>query len=98
MATTGLLIGGMRTDMSDEKPQEVVIDVGSYFIDTSSSCTIGTFQAPRVESGSPDGYRLARKGNGTLILQGAYSWREGWSKSGHTWRDIPTVELGDEDE
>ncbi len=50
------------------------------------------FTAARVESGTPSAYRLARKPNGDLVLQGAYVWQEGFTKSGHEWRDVPTVE------
>jgi len=40
----------------------------------------------------PEQYRLAKKPDGTLVLQGAcYRWKDG--KLGHDWRDIPTVEL-----
>lgn len=54
--------------------------------------------ASRMESREPSSYRLARKPNGDVVLQGAYRWTEG-QMHGHTWRDIPTVELtetGDE--
>lgn len=44
----------------------------------------------RMESMTPSGYRLMRKLNGELVLQGVYSWQEG-SHHGHEWRDIPTV-------
>lgn len=54
--------------------------------------------ASRMESYTPTSYRLARKPNGDVVLQGAYGWTAG-QLHGHTWRDIPTVELtetGDE--
>lgn len=47
---------------------------------------------PRVEKTTPDAYRLAKKPDGTVVLQGAYMWQEG-RNYGHEWRDIPTVEL-----
>lgn len=48
----------------------------------------------RLERTMPDHYRLARKPNGELVLQGAYEWQQGY-RGGYTWRDIPTVELTD---
>ena len=52
---------------------------------------------PWIETGTvrigktiPDVYRLARKPDGELVLQGAYFWQEG-NINGHEWRDIPTV-------
>lgn len=47
----------------------------------------------RMEKTAPDAYRLAKKPDGTMVLQGAYMWQEGWNNYGHEWRDIPTVEL-----
>ncbi len=55
--------------------------------------TGSTIAAARTESTAPMGYRLAKKPDGTLILQGAYLWQEGWNNYGHEWRDIETVEL-----
>ena len=51
------------------------------------------FAPPRVEKG-PIGYRLGRR-NGELTLQGAYQWAQGL-EGGVEWRDVPTVELDDE--
>lgn len=48
--------------------------------------------AARVESGTPASYRLARKPDGELILQGAFQWSEGCN-NGIEWRDIPTLIL-----
>ena len=46
-------------------------------------------------SSNPLGYRLAKKPDGTLILQCAYQW---WTEkdSGIEWEEIPTVEVEDE--
>jgi hypothetical protein len=54
-----------------------------------AACIVPT----RIERGIPSLYRLARKPSGELVLQGAYEWQEDWSKHGHEWRDIPTVEV-----
>lgn len=43
----------------------------------------------RIESGSPVGYRLARKPDGDIVLQGAFQWSQGCD-GGIEWREIPT--------
>ena len=55
--------------------------------------SVGTIGPMRSENTDPSGYRLAKKPDGTLVLQGAYFWQEGWNTYGHEWRDIPTVDL-----
>jgi hypothetical protein len=69
---------------------------------TDGLCVTGTLTGPfttaitaptRTEKTTPDAYRLAKKHDGTLVLQGAYMWQEGWNTYGHEWRDIPTVDL-----
>ena len=50
-----------------------------------------TTVAAHVESTIPSGYRLMKKKDDTIVLQGAYHWSEGF-KDGHEWRDIPTIE------
>ena len=56
---------------------------------TTSALVYATVPA-RVEKGAPAGYRLVKKPNGEMVLQGMFCWYEG-SKHGHEWRDIPTV-------
>ena len=65
---------------------ESIIETGAGVIEVFSSETL------RTESMSPVGYRLARKPNGEVVLQGAYEWGQG-SYGGYEWRDIETVEL-----
>ena len=55
-----------------------------------SGFTIATSKAVRTESNTPIAYRLMKKRDGTLVLQGAYQWFEGFSMSGIEWRDITT--------
>lgn len=55
--------------------------------------TVGTISEARVESQTPAAYRLGKRQDGVLVLQGAYHWHEGLSKQGCEWRDIPTVDL-----
>lgn len=64
----------------------------SFFIDLSKTPSI----AHRSISLKAFDYRLANKSDGTLVLQGCYTWHEGLSKSGIEWRDLPTVSLDDE--
>ena len=52
----------------------------------------------RVESAFPNAFRMARYPDGSMTLQGAYSWSQG-DIGGIFWRDIPLVdvdELGNE--
>lgn len=46
----------------------------------------------RIEELRPLAYRLAKKPDGTLVLQGAFRWSEG-ECGGLEWREIPTIEL-----
>ena len=60
---------------------------------TTVPCLHGILVGPaRIEHGSPAEYRLAKKPDGTLTLQGAYYWEQG-DDYGHEWRDIETVEI-----
>lgn len=44
-----------------------------------------------VRDSAPTSYRLLRKLNGELVLQGGYLWREeGSGKAGFDWREIRT--------
>jgi hypothetical protein len=55
-------------------------------------CT-SNITAARVENLTPSAYRLKRSlTSGELVLQGCFTWQQGWSESGFDWRDIPTVE------
>ena len=46
----------------------------------------------RAESSTATRYRLGRKPDGELVLQGWYFWYEG-AKTGYEWRDIETVSV-----
>ena len=52
-----------------------------------------TIGAARVKNQTAVAYRLARKKDGSIILQGCFQWQEGWDKSGHDWEEIPIVDL-----
>lgn len=51
----------------------------------------------RTGSGTPSLYRLGRKRDGTLVLQGGFEWRDVVNHcitdAAYEWRDIETVEL-----
>lgn len=70
--------------------------IKSAVINMPTEFTTAIIAPARTESTAPNAYRLAKKANGELMLQGAYMWQEGWSNYGHEWRDIPTVELPEE--
>jgi hypothetical protein len=72
--------------MSDSDKREKVLT--AYGTPTFT----GILTPCRMESSTPAAYRLAKKPNGEVVLQGAYQWTDG-KMGGFTWRDIPTVEL-----
>lgn len=51
----------------------------------------GNTTSQRVENNIPVAYRLKRTKSGDIILQGLFTWMQGW-EGGAEWRDIPTVE------
>ena len=62
-------------------------------IAVSESCT-AALKAARVQKSIPDVYRLVTNedGNGRLVyvLQGYFTWTQGWSERGGEWRDLET--------
>jgi len=56
----------------------------------TATSTIDT--TTRVESTTPSCYRLGRKPDGTLVLQGLYFWHQGRT-TGYVWSDIETVDV-----
>lgn len=62
---------------------------------TDGISSLGYTTPRRVEDTLPSAYRLVKKTDSTLVLQGAYRWQEG-DDSGQEWRYIPTVEFADE--
>lgn len=54
--------------------------------------TVGTTASVLTISGAASAYRLARKANGDLVLQGRFDWieRGAQTNSGFDWRDIET--------
>lgn len=63
--------------------------INTYFLSVAETVPC------RTESNTPSTYRLAKKLDGTLVLQGGYRWTEGWSNHGITWKDLPTIELSE---
>ncbi len=81
-------------NLKPQPPDQHVSSEGSCITgQLTGPLTVATIEAARFEKSTPDAYRLAKKPDGTLILQGAYMWHKGWSERGHEWRDIPTIEL-----
>lgn len=57
----------------------------------SMSSFTGLNVAPaRIESTSPNAFRVAQYPDGDKRIQGAYAWSEG-SIGGFEWRDLPLV-------
>ncbi len=56
---------------------------------TDTDGSISFIGAARVERAAPIAYRLMKKRDGTLVLQGCYYWTLG-PAIGFEWRDIPT--------
>ena len=54
--------------------------------------TVEKVYALKVYAFKPHDYRLARKLNGDLVLQGYFPWSQG-SVGGGDWKDLPTVNL-----
>ena len=54
--------------------------------------SMSLFSQVRTGKSTPDAYRLAKKSDGTLVLQGAFNWYEG-PKRGSKWQDMETVDL-----
>ena len=44
----------------------------------------------KTGSTKPESYRLFKKKNGELVLQGMYTWTDGNNKFGYDWKEIPT--------
>lgn len=81
-------INSREKQMNENKTNDIttLIDGSGFHVSMSTSSI-------RTESTIPYAYRLAKKQDGTLVLQGAYVWQE-HPKSGHEWREIETVDLG----
>ena len=58
---------------------------------SSESAMLDKIPPARIEYKTPVMYRLFRKKNGDIILQGAFKWEEG-EMVGYEWRDIPEVQ------
>jgi hypothetical protein len=56
--------------------------------------TTNTLTAARIETTVPVAYRLVTKGDGNgdtiYVLQGYFTWMQGWSQRGGEWRDLET--------
>lgn len=61
---------------------------GIYAVDTTTSYNI---QPATIRENWPSNFRLCKKKNGDLVLQGAFKWQRGWSEGGYDWKDLETV-------
>lgn len=52
---------------------------------------VAKLDVPTVWASTPTNFRLARKPDGELILQGEYQWHHGFNEYGSEWRDLETV-------
>jgi len=84
-------------------PSDATITTPTVF---GSDLTGGTFltlpskYSSRASSNAPTTFRLGKKLDGTLVLQGGFEWKEmdengRYTKGGLTWEDLPTVDLED---
>ena len=68
---------------------------GELSLDEITIATVTTVAA-RVENTIPVGYRLVTKddgnGNTIFVLQGYFTWTQGWNRRGGEWRDLKTQE------
>ena len=61
---------------------------------STSIHAVSAIGAARIGKNVPDAYRLVTKGDGNggtvYVLQGYFSWTQGWSRRGGEWRDLET--------
>ena len=61
---------------------------------TENKFTPNVISAARVNKLVPDAYRLVTKddgnGNTVYVLQGYFTWTQGWYQRGGEWRDLET--------
>lgn len=77
---------------STPKSSSLPIDWFDTTITPAGVVTDVSLRSPKLEETLPRDFRYLRKRDGTLVLQGAYFWTQGWRDHGHTWRDIPVVD------
>lgn len=60
-------------------------------IESTNTITTVALSAQRTVNLQPALYRLRANKDGTITLQGLFSWSQG-SLNGSDWKDIPTVQ------
>lgn len=91
--------------MDDKKPDNVieanfgnkeltglVIDGNDGGLSNSGGVYTSQISAARLENPLPVMYRLGKKPDGSLVLQGYVTWQQGWKVDGE-WRTIPIVDI-----
>jgi len=63
----------LPNNTADSQPNLIVVGA------LTGAFTMGIAAPMRTEKTTPDAYRLAKKPDGTLVLQGSYMWYEGWN-------------------
>lgn len=51
-----------------------------------------TITPARIEAPFPNGFRMAQYPDGSMELQGAYIWSEGWV-GGVIWKPLPIIQV-----
>lgn len=79
-----------------DTPQPDASLPASIVIDASNRFTIKAANLADIETrtNEPVKYRLGRRPNGELVLQGAYYWQNiTKGTNGLDWEDLPTIDL-----
>ena len=80
----------MENHESDEKPVALGSELNGGL---GPGLAVANIAPARMRSNMPITFRLAKRKNGEIVLQGGFHWQEGWNKAGIDWEDLPTVEL-----
>ena len=62
----------------------------SYLTLGSNGTSYSIMELATIRDQAPRQYRLCKKKNGDLVLQGAFYWSKG-IEGGHDWEDLETV-------
>ena len=63
-----------------------------FTVNTLSLPTGGfEYISSKLSDSTPRMFRLCKKQDGTLVLQGGYYWSKGFTESGLEWVDLETV-------
>lgn len=57
----------------------------------ANGITYGIIEPATIKDQFPRMYRLCKKKDGDLVLQGAFYWQKGWELSGYEWEELETI-------